>query len=76
MQVRGVSSFHFGLPGSPQPRTWTCPQMKMLALVQRPEEVSPLEASGVEVVLMQGVSTGKLTETILALLDSADEPAT
>ena len=50
-----------------------CPQMKMLALVQRPEEVLPLEASGVDAVLMQGASTDKLTETILALLESADE---
>jgi DNA-binding NarL/FixJ family response regulator len=52
-----------------------CPQMKMLALVQRTEEVSPLEAGGVDAVLMQGVKTSRLTETILALLNSAHKPA-
>ena len=50
-----------------------CPRTKILALVQHSENVPSLEASGVDAVLMQGARTGKLTQTVSALLGSNND---
>jgi DNA-binding NarL/FixJ family response regulator len=52
----------------------TCPQTGILALAQHSASVPGLvEASGVDAVLMQGVDTRRLTETISALIASDNE---
>lgn len=51
----------------------TCPQTGILALAQHSASVPGLEAGGVDAVLMQGVDTRRLTETISALIGSDNE---